>query len=36
MKLSYLDACYYKLLLEVGFSEDVNNWILSLAENVMF
>lgn len=32
MQLSYLDAYYYKLLLEVGFSEDVNNWILSLAE----
>ena len=32
MKLSYLDAYYYKLLLEVGFSEDVNNWILGLAE----
>ena len=32
MKLSYLDAYFYKLLLEVGFVEDVNNWILSLAE----
>lgn len=32
MQLSYLDAYYYKLLLEVGFSDDVNNWILSLAE----
>lgn len=32
MQLSYLDAYYYKLLLQVGFSEDVNNWILSLAE----
>ena len=32
MQLSYLDAYYYKLLLEVGFTEDVNSWILSLAE----
>ena len=33
MQLSYLDAYYYKLLLEVGFIEDVNNWITSIAEN---
>ena len=33
MGLSYLDAYYYKLLLEVGFIEDVNNWITSIAEN---
>ena len=33
MQLSYLDAYYYKLLLEVGFAEDVNKWILSFAEN---
>ena len=32
MQLSYLEAYYYKLLLEVGFVEDVNNWILSLAQ----
>lgn len=32
MQLSYLDAYYYKLLLQVGFVEDVNNWILSLAQ----
>lgn len=32
MKLLYLDAYYYKLLFEVGFVEDVNNWILSLAQ----
>lgn len=33
MQLSYLDAYFYKLLLEVGFVEDVNNWISSLAED---
>lgn len=33
MQLSYLDAYYYKLLLEVGFIEDVNNLITSIAEN---
>ena len=32
MELSYLDAYYYMLLLEVGFKEDVNNWINLIAE----
>ena len=32
MELSYLDEYYYMLLLEVGFKEDVNNWINLIAE----
>jgi len=32
MLLSYEDAYFYKILLQVGFIEEVNNWINSIAE----
>jgi len=33
MKLTYEDAYYYKLLLQLGFTKEVDNWILSIANN---
>ena len=33
MLLSYEDACYYKLLMQAGFVDDVNKWINNIVNN---